>query len=72
MGRVAVQKKSMIRARMVDELEICLSVWGTWAMLSRINSNAVARTVRVGAVSTETEGNWWKEMEGLDWETRWM
>jgi len=58
MGRVAVQKKSMIRARMVDELEICWSAWGAWAKLRRINSNAMAALLRVGVVSTETDGNW--------------
>ncbi len=62
----------MIRARMVDEDEICWSVWGTWAKQRRIYSNIIAGTLRVGAVSTETEGRLWKEMEGLDWETWWM
>ena len=62
----------MIRAPMVDEEEICWSESVAWAKLRRICSNAMAARLRVGVVSTETEGKRWKEMEGLDWGTRWM
>ncbi len=66
MGRAELQKRSMIRARMVNDFEICWSAWGVLAKLRRINSKATAARLRVGAVSTETEGKLWKEMEGSD------
>ena len=55
-GRAEVQKRSMIRALRVDVWEICWSAWGTWAVLRRLNSKAMAARLRVGVVSTETEG----------------
>lgn len=47
---------SIIRARMVEVWEICWSAFGTWVELTRMKSKAMAARLRVGVVSTETEG----------------
>ena len=54
--RAEVQKMSIIRARIVEVWEICWSAFGTWVELTRMKSKAMAARLRVGVVSTETEG----------------
>lgn len=61
MGRAEVQKRSIIRARILEVSDICPRAFSTFPALRLINSKTAAARLWEGEEGVaETGGSWWK------------